>query len=100
MIKEITEKEFDEAVSKGTVLVDFWAPWCNSCKMLSKILDSIAIAKPEVTVLKVNAEQEKSLAQRFDVSTLPTMLIYKDGELQNALTGVVARGKLNSLLKD
>ena len=71
----------------GTVLVDFWANWCGPCLMLSPILDEIAIENKSINLIKVDVEAEPSLAQKYNVTSLPTVIILKDGKIIAHLTG-------------
>jgi len=98
-IREIKEAEFDETVKSGVVLVDFWAPWCSSCRMLSKVLEQAApAAAASAVIAKVNIDEERELAIRFQVSNLPRLILFKDGQAVQDLTGVQSRPKLVELL--
>ena len=98
-IRELKGAEFDEVVKSGVVLVDFWAPWCSSCRMLAKVIEQAApAANGAAVVAKVNIDEEKELAARFQVSTLPRLILYKDGQAVQDLTGVQSRPKLVELL--
>ena len=98
-IREIKGAEFDETVKNGVVLVDFWAPWCSSCRMLSKVIEQAAsAANADAVIAKVNIDEEQDLAVRFQVSTLPRLILFKNGEAVQDLTGVQSRPKLVELL--
>ena len=98
-IRELKGVEFDEVVKSGVVLVDFWAPWCSSCRMLAKVIEQAApAANGAAVVAKVNIDEEKELAARFQVSTLPRLILYKDGQAVQDLTGIQSRPKLVELL--
>ena len=87
----VTEAEFDEVVlgSKLPVLVDFWAPWCNPCKMLGPVIDEIADeVDGKALVCKVNIDEEQNLAQEYRVMSIPTLLYFKDGKVVNQMVGV------------
>lgn len=77
----LNEKNFDETVSTSKpVLVDFWAPWCGPCKMLGPTIDALAEEVDDsVGVAKVNVDESPDLAQRFGISAIPTLLIFKNG---------------------
>lgn len=95
VVKDITADTFDETVAGGTVLVDFWAPWCSSCKMLNAVLEQVAATAPaDVVIAKVNVDNEAALAAKFEVVSLPKMLIYKDGALVKEFKGVQSRAKI------
>ena len=82
-------KEFDELVESGkNVLVDFYADWCGPCKMLSPIIDEIAEECTDITVGKVNVDENNLLAAKYNVMSIPTMIIFKNGKEQARLVGV------------
>jgi len=98
-IKNISAAEFDAAVAQGTVLADFWATWCSSCKMLGTVLEQAAKDIPDtVTVVKIDVDEAQELAAKLGVATLPTLILYKDGAQVKTLIGMQSRGKLVELL--
>ena len=80
---EITKANFEEEVMKSDrpVLLDFWAPWCGPCRMLSPIVDEVAEEHPEIKVGKINVDEEEELAVRFDVMSIPALFVIKNGEV-------------------
>jgi thioredoxin 1 len=88
-VKDLTEATFDETVATGTVLVDFWAPWCGPCKMQGPILDKVADKVGDSAVIaKVNVDENAALAAKFGVRSIPTLLLFKDGEKTQDFIGV------------
>lgn len=103
MAIELTQSNFDFEVANGVALVDFWAPWCNPCKMLSPIIDKLATEyEGKAKICKVNSDEESELSAKFGIRSIPTLFFMKDGEIKDQITGVqpeqVIRQKLDALL--
>ncbi len=84
--------------AKGTVLVDFWADWCGPCKMIAPVLEEIAAERTDVKIVKVNVDEEMDLAMQYKVSGIPTLLIFRDGELKTRSVGVSPKEEILELL--
>lgn len=99
-IVNITKGNFEEEVlqSEKIVLVDFWANWCGPCKMLSPIVDQIAEEHPEIKVGKVNIDEEATLAIDYKVMNIPTLLVFKNGQVVNQSVGVISKSEILELL--
>jgi len=96
---ELTTSNFEETVSSGVTLVDFWAEWCAPCKMMSPVIDQLAAEYGEkAKVAKINVDEEGDLAIKFDVSSIPTLLVFKDGEVTKKFVGVTSKSELSSAL--
>ena len=99
MIRDLNADSFDETIASGVVLVDFWAPWCSSCKMLGAILEQVAVeAAPEIVIGKVNVDENRELAAKLEVTSLPHVFIYKDGKVVKDFATVMTKSKLLDLL--
>ena len=96
----ITKENFDIEVLKaeGTVLVDFWATWCGPCRMLSPIVDEVASEHPDVKVGKINVDEQPELAQQFGIMSIPTLLVFKNGEKVQESVGLIPKEKVEALL--
>ena len=89
MAIDLTEAAFDDAIKTGTVLVDFWAPWCGPCRMQGPILDEVATKVGDAaTIAKVNVDEAPGIAARFGVRSIPTPIVFKDGEVANQFVGI------------
>ncbi len=88
-IKILSDKTFAQQIKNGVVLVDFWASWCMPCKMMAPILNDVAEhATGNVTIAKLNVEQNQSTATKYKVRSIPTMILFKDGKEMNRIVGV------------
>ena len=98
-IRDVTTAEFDAAVASGISLVDFWATWCGPCKMQGALLEQKLVPEhPEIEVLKVNVDEQPALAARFEVMSIPTLLLYRDGELVDQVVGLTKPDEILSKL--
>ena len=89
-IVTVTSERFQSDVLdfKGTVLVDFWAAWCGPCRMLAPILEQLAEENPQVKIAKVNVDEQPQLGSKFNIMSIPTVMIFKDGKLVNTSVGL------------
>jgi thioredoxin 1 len=93
----LTDQTFDEQIKSAEqpVLVDFWAEWCGPCKMIAPVLDEIAAEQEgKLQIGKINIDENLDLARRFDVMSIPTLILFKDGEPQVRIIGAKGKGQL------
>ncbi len=98
----LTKTSFDEIIAqgKGVALVDFWADWCGPCRMLAPTIDEIAEDfAGRAGVYKVNVDDEGELAARFGVMTIPTLFIFKDGQIADKIVGVVPKAQIAAAIE-
>lgn len=100
-IKEIEDSSFDDEVMKSEkpVVVDFWAPWCGPCKAIGPILDELASAYgAKVKFTKCNVDDNPVTPGKFGIKAIPTLIFFKNGEVADQITGMVAKAKLEDAL--
>lgn len=97
----ITKDNFDELVLHGgkTVLLDFWAPWCGPCRMVSPIVEEIAADREDILVGKVNVDEQIELAMQFGVASIPTLIVMKDGKAAAKAVGYRPKADILKLLE-
>ncbi|MDT7891124.1 MAG: thioredoxin [Thermoproteota archaeon] len=95
----LNSNNFDEYIQKAKIaIIDFWAEWCMPCKIIAPIIEELAREYPDVLFGKVNVDENPDLAERFYVSAIPTLILFKNGEYQDRIVGVVPKIKLQKLI--
>jgi len=97
-IIEITANNFDESVKEGISVVDFWAPWCAPCNMLTPIIKDIAENATDFKVFKVNIDSEQELANKFGIMSIPCIKIIKNGEVVEEIIGLTTKENIIEII--
>lgn len=99
-VMQVSRETFDEQVKNAAkpVLLDFWASWCGPCRMVSPLVDEIAEERDDIFVGKVNVDEEPELAQMFNVMSIPTLLVFKNGEIAASAVGAMPKEDILALL--
>lgn len=100
-ILKVNSENFEEEVlnSKNTVLVDFYADWCGPCKMLSPVIDQIAEENQDIKVVKVNVDNAQDLAMKYQVMSIPTLVVIKEGKEINRSVGLRDKAEIVNMIK-
>ena len=86
-VQKLNQNNFNNAIANGTTLVDFYADWCGPCRMVSPIVDEIAEERSDITVGKVNVDDENALAMKYGVMSIPTLIVFQDGQEKTRIVG-------------
>lgn len=98
-ITELTKENFKESVKEGVSIVDFWAPWCAPCNMMTPILENLSEEAVNFKVFKVNVDQEQELGVEFNIMSIPCLKIIKDGEVKEEIIGLTSKDRILDVLK-
>lgn len=101
LIKQLSDENFEEGVAAGVVLVDFYADWCGPCRMLAPIIEELAQEMSgKITVAKVDTDKAANVAAKFEVTSIPTIILFKDGALVKKVVGLKDLDTLRSMINE
>ena len=95
---KLNEQNFQTVINSGTTLVDFYADWCGPCKMIAPIIEEIANERNDINVGKVNVDESGMLAMKYNVSSIPTIIVFKDGQEQAKIVGYRRKEEILAML--
>ena len=92
---ELNNGNFDATIAEGVTLVDFWAPWCGPCRMIAPVIEELAEDfDGKATIAKVNTDEEQDIAIKFGIRSIPTLLVFKNGEVVDQMVGAASKQAL------
>ena len=100
MVKEITEKEFKDVISKDKkILIDCYASWCDPCKMLYPLIDEVASKNTNIDFYKLDIDEADQIAIEYNIMSIPTLLLFNNGKLEKTSIGLISEDELEELIK-
>lgn len=97
-VAEINDANFDTEVSQGLVLVDCWAEWCGPCRMVAPVLDELSTEMNDISIRKLNVDENQTTAQKLGIQSIPTLLLYKDGKLVDKMIGALPKPQIKKFI--
>jgi thioredoxin 1 len=100
-LNDVTDSNFQAEVleADGPVLVDFWAPWCGPCRVVAPVLEEIAAERPDLKIVKLNVDENQQTAANFQVLSIPTLILFKHGQVAKKVVGAYPKRKLEAELE-
>ena len=99
MVKYLEKEKLEDVIKDGVWIVDFYADWCGPCKMLSPIVDEVAQENEDIKVVKVNVDDSQDLAMKYQVMSIPTLVVIKEGNEINRSVGLIDKNQVVNMIK-
>jgi len=100
LVQHITDDQFQQTIAQGVTLVDFWAPWCGPCKMIAPLLDELAgELAGKAKIVKMNVDENSVVASQFGITSIPTLLLFKDGKKVDQKVGGQPKPQLKAFIE-
>jgi len=96
---ELKSNNFDSEIANGVTVVDFWAPWCGPCRMLTPTIEELSTEMPNVKFAKLNVDEAQDIAINYSVMSIPTIIIFKDGKAMESTIGVLPKSAIKSKIE-
>jgi thioredoxin 1 len=101
LIKQFNDDSFDKGIAQGVVLVDFYADWCGPCRMLAPVIEELAQEMSgQVTIAKIDTDQSVNVAAKYEVTSIPTLILFKNGQIVKRVVGLKDLDSLRKMVKD
>jgi thioredoxin 1 len=98
-VKKITDDTYTEEISKGYVLIDFWAEWCGPCRLIAPIIEELSVEMPDVSFGKMNVDENQNAPQTLGITAIPTLVLYKNGEVVEKIVGMLPKPQLKKKIE-
>lgn len=99
-IKTLTDNNFHDSIKNGVAIVDFWAIWCGPCRLMTPVVENVAKEMPDIKVFKLNVDDYPQLTADFNILSIPTIIIFKDGKQVDKCSGVSSKSVLMNKIKN
>lgn len=100
MLKELSNEVFNDEIKDGLVLIDFYAVWCGPCKMMHPVIEEVSKSNPDLKIIKVDVDKHEAIAREYGVMSIPTLILFKDGNVLEKHIGFMPKEQLENIIKN